>query len=273
MRSSLSSNLKTLCLSLAALAACAVWIGVQSATRAQVSPAEVRDTADIPRGVNLLVNPGFEEHGGVGTIPVGWEAVDEFVVTDTMAYTGWIAPRVETRIARVPPRNGRYMVGLDTQMMGVDTADSEHTLPRSGMYQTVRVPGKCRGTFSMHYNDIYSGAIGHVSAIRLGATVNDRNMKAIKLLRVGKNEHPPKWTGAPGIWSEPFFRVTEGLPSVHNPVSGWKRGEIEIILDVPDPAVDLTLWIGIFDNQSSTEIGYYRIDDAAFVLHEAGSPS
>jgi hypothetical protein len=39
--------------------------------------------------------------------------------------------------------------------------------------------------------------------------------------------------------------------------------------------VALTVWVGIFDNQDSTEVGYWRIDDAALVLRPpaASAPS
>lgn len=221
-----------------------------------------------PMGKNLLVNGDFEAHGGVGTIPDGWEAVDEYVVTDNLAYTGWVAPRVETRLAGYAPRNGRFMVGLDTEMMGVDTAGADYKLPRAALYQTLTVPGRCQGTFSIHYNDRYSGALSHIAAIRLAFTVNHSVMKKIVLPIVPKGHHPPPWEAVPDVWSDSFYRVTKELPFVHNPVSGWKLGEIEVAVDHGDEPVELTLWIGIFENQDSTEIGYYRIDDASFVLKE-----
>jgi hypothetical protein len=241
-----------------------VWPSGEDAHAVEASLADAR----WPAGKNLLANGGFEAHGGVGTIPDGWQAVDEYVVTDNLAYTGWVAPRVESMLAGIAPRNGQFMVGLDTEMLGVDTAGADFKLPRAALYQTVTVPGRCRGTFSIHYNDVYSTALSHVPAIRLAFTANHAEMRKIVLPIVPKGQHPPAWTSVPEVWSEPFYRVTKELPFVHNPVSGWKLGEIEVALDRGEDTVELTLWIGVFENQDSTEIGYYRIDDASFALRE-----
>lgn len=252
-------------LGLAAILPATLWTGRSHAQDRE--PTERASANDRwPLGKNLLVNGGFEAHGGIGTIPDGWQAVDEFVVTDTLAYTGWVAPRVEERIGGIDPRNGRYMAGLDTEMMGVDTAGADFRLPRAALHQTLTIPGRCRGTFSIHYNDMYSGALSHIAAIRLAFTVNHQVINRIVLPVVPKGQRPPPWEAVPDVWSESFYRVTKELPYVHNPVSGWKLGEIDVALDHEDETVELTLWIGIFENQDSTEIGYYRIDDAAFVL-------
>ncbi len=207
---------------------------------------------------NLLVNGGFEDNHGVGTIPTGWQVLDEH-----LEYFGWIAPRVEQRVAGIGPRTGRYMLALDTEMMGVDTNDQEFFVPRAAIFQTITVPGKTRGTFSVYYNDIGSTALGHVSATRLAYTIDNTEISTIKVAeppRAGAPAAPPR----PNTWSKSFYRVSQKLGQAPAATGDWTLASIPVLVDAGDKPVRLTLWIGIFDNQNSTEIGYWRFDDASF---------
>lgn len=227
----------------------------------------VADEPPPPVGKNLLVNGGFEEHNGLGTVPDGWHVVDEY-----FDYRGWVAPRVARRIGGVGPRTGRYFVGLDTEMLGVDTNRRESHIPRAALYQTITVPGRCAGTFSFFYNDLGSTALSHVSAIRLAYTVNESSISTIKAPEVQfetavvRPDQPIEWNEKPGYWSEPFYRVAQRLPDLQTAVGDWTFGSVRVVVDEGDDPVALTLWLGIFDRQGSTEIGYYRIDDVSFVL-------
>jgi hypothetical protein len=210
---------------------------------------------------NLLTNPGFEENSGTGTVPAGWHAIDE-----NFEYWGWIAPRAERRIGDVAPRSGRYMAGLDTEMMGVDTNGSDYLIVRSGLYQTITVPGKCRGTFSIFYSDLWSTALSHVAAIRLAYTIDDTDIRSIKTPVPKDNEKLPEQPPKPGLWSKSHYRVAQHLPHSQTAVGDWTPATLPVVVDTDRREVKLTLWIGVFENQSGTEIGYYRLDDASFVL-------
>ncbi len=214
---------------------------------------------------DLLINGGFEQHKGVGTIPAGWQALDE-----NLEFFGWVAPRVERSIGGVGPRTGRYMIGLATDMMGVDTNDRQYRLPRSAIFQTLTVPGGTRGTFSVYYNDLGSTALSHVSAIRLAYTIDNAEISTIKFPKELGSKPAAPGTG-PGLWSKPYFRVSQKLPSTQAAVGDWSLAAIPILVETDAPEARLTLWIGIFDHQNSTELGYYRIDDASFVI-DRGPP-
>ncbi|MBN2581951.1 MAG: hypothetical protein JXL80_02710 [Planctomycetes bacterium] len=211
--------------------------------------------------VNLLANGGFEQHDGIGTIPRHWQVLDE-----NFEYFGWIGPRVERQVSGILPRTGRFMVGLATDAMNVDTNDREYHIPRSAIYQTIAVPGRGRGTFAIYYNDFGSSALAHTSAIRLAYTISNDNPAHLRFPAAFSPE-PAKTK--PGIWSCPFFRVSQRLPHSQTAVGDWTRAAIPVRLDRPEPEIRLTLWIGIFDHQNSTELAYYRIDDASFTLAEA----
>jgi hypothetical protein len=241
---------------------------------------------------NLLVNGSFEQHSGVGTVPEGWQVVDEHA-----EYYGWIAPRVERRIGRILPRSGRYMIGLDTEMMGVDTRGKDYDTPRSAIYQTITVPGRTRGTFSIYYNDIGTTALSHLSAIHLAYTINHQEIQRIEIpLPLPQEEMAPPGEGAardpapasplsippgrrllpdgslpPDTWSRAFYRVSQQMPFAEDALGDWSLASIPVRVDADEPTVKLTLWIGIFDRQNSTERGYWRIDDAAFVLDRSSA--
>lgn len=216
-----------------------------------------------PAPTNLLANPGFERNRGVGTIPPHWHALDQ-----NFEYARWIAPRIERRIGDIGPRTGRYMVGLATDMLGVDTNDEEVHILRSALHQTITVPGRTRGTFSLYYNDLGSSALCHIAAIRLAYTVNTTDMTRIKFPASFNLESGPPTIG-PALWSKPFFRVSQQLPHSQTAVGDWSLASIPVVMDSSDAGVQLTLWIGIFENQRSTELGYYRIDDASFTVTPA----
>lgn len=209
---------------------------------------------------NLLKNPGFEENNGIGTVPAQWHAVDE-----NFEYWGWIGPRVEREIAGIAPRSGRYLVGLDTEMMGVDTNGSDYLIARSGLYQTIPVPGRCRGTFSVFYNDLRSTALSHVAAVRLAYTIDNTDIRSIKTPVSRNNEKLPEQPPGPGVWSKSHYRVGQHLEHSQTAIGDWTLATLPVIVDTDRQEVKLTLWIGIFENQSGTEIGYYRLDDASFV--------
>lgn len=209
---------------------------------------------------NLLRNPGFEEQAVEGAIPPGWQAVDE-----NFEYWGWIAPRVERKIGTVVARSGRFMAGLDTEMMGVDTNGTEYHIPRSALFQTVTVPGKTRGRFSIYYNDLGSSALSHVSALRLAYSVDHAEIRRIEF-PAGKGHKPDSGRLPQNLWSEPFFRVSQRLPTAYTAVGDWSFAAIDLVVNSNSQQVALTVWIGVFDHQNSTEIGYWRIDDAALIL-------
>jgi hypothetical protein len=233
--------------------------------------AEPANAADRPKAKphNLIVNGGFEEHHGIGTLPLGWHAVDENIATYGNCF-GWIAPRVERSIGGIGPREGRFLVGIDTEMQGLDTSEDQSRYPHCALYQTITLSGngagKVRGTFSIHYNDLGTTALAHLTMIRLSYTIDHTDMSRIEMPVTIKHERPDPHPGTPGIWSEPFFRVSQQLPYRIDVVGDWTRASIPVVVDTKGDDVKLTLWIGIFDSQSSAEIGYYRIDDAAFVL-------
>jgi hypothetical protein len=269
-----------------------VWLGVVALPVLLSLPAvsasqngKVPATPAAVASKNLLVNGGFEQHDGLGTIPHGWEAVDEH-----FGFFRWIAPRVERRIGDVGPRSGEFFAGLDTEKLGVNTSDKEGQICRAALYQTVMVPGRCRGRFSLYYNDLGSTALSHVSAIRLAYTVNsteiseirfpappqgqltadrqDGSAPALQTYRANEEQPTLKEDIAPAVWSEPWYRVSQKLPDSQTALGDWSPASIPVAVDAGDEPVRLTLWIGIFDHQHSTEIGYYRVDDASLVMSE-----
>jgi len=219
----------------------------------------VADRPPTP-GRNLLRNPGFEQHNGIGTIPTHWQAIDEHI-----DYFGWIAPRAERIVGNIGPRSGRYLAGLDLDMLGVDTNDKGYHIPRAALFQTVEGRGQSNGTFSLHYNDLESSALSHIAAIRLAYTVNHTAISDIRF-PADSSPEPTLETASPDIWSKPFFRVSQRLPHSQTAVGDWTRAAIPVVVKSTDERVRLTLWIGIFDHQNSTEVAYYRIDDASFVI-------
>ena len=251
-----SSRLKYVWLIAATAAAVMLWIPTRNAPHAAGEP--VGAAARAP--VDLLINGGFEQHDGLGTIPHGWEAVDEH-----FGFFRWIAPRVERRIGSVGPRSGRFFVGLDTEKLGVDTNDKDDPICRAALYQTIEVPGRCRGEFSLYYNDLGSSALSHVSAIRLAYTINSTEVSEIRY-PFRAHADPPAGGGVPAVWSPPWYRVSQTLPDTHTALGDWSPASIPVSVDAGDQPVRLTLWIGIFDHQHSTELGTYRVDDARFVL-------
>ncbi len=222
-----------------------------------------------PEPANLLRNGGFEENRGAGTVPDGWGFVDE-----TRDAVGWTAPRAERSIGGIGPRSGRFLAGCDTEMMGVDTNGKADDVPRSALFQTIRVPSGSRGIFSVYYNDIGSTALGHVSALRLAFTVNGAAIDSIRVPREVQGNRLGDGPGArgpspglrPGEWSRPFYRVSQRLSSNPQGRGDWTLASIPVAVGEQGGERALTLWIGIFDNQDSTEIGYWRIDDASFVI-------
>jgi hypothetical protein len=210
---------------------------------------------------NLLKNPGFEENDGIGAVPRDWQYIDE-----NFEYWGWVAPRTESEIGGIVPRSGRFMAGLDTEMLGVDTNGSDYLIVRSGLYQTITVPGKCRGTFSIYYNDMWSTALSHVACIRLACTIDNTDIRSIKTPLPNDNRKRGKQQPALGWWSKSHYRVAQHLPHSQTAIGDWTLATLPVVIDTDRKEVQLTLWIGIFENQSGTEVGYYRIDDASFVL-------
>lgn len=210
---------------------------------------------------NLLRNGGFEEHRGVGTIPDGWEVEDEL-----FDYSGWIAPRVERRIGALLPRTGRFMAGMDTEQMGVDSNGRDYETPRAAIRQTVTVTGPADGVFSIFFNDTGTSGLGYLSILRLAYTLDGTAIGDIRL----PEEKPGAVEHGPGLWSRRFHRVSQNLPGTLEATGDWTRASIPVRVEAAGP-VRLTVWIGIFDNQNSTEVGYWRIDDAALELLPAGT--
>lgn len=213
---------------------------------------------------NLLANGGFELHTGAGTIPRGWQVVDE-----NEGYFGWIAPRAQSAVAGVWPRSGQAMAACDTEAMGVDSNGRDDDTPRSAIFQTIAVPAGTRGVFSVYVNDIGSSALGHISAVRLGYTIGSEEIQRLAVpRRAGRSRDAPKRAAAEeareGAWSRPFFRVSQRLPYHREGIGDWAFASIPVAVPAGEGMARLTLWIGIFDLQNSTELGYWRLDDAAF---------
>lgn len=208
---------------------------------------------------NLLVNPGFEDNARIGHIPQGWRAVDE-----NEEYWGWVGPRVERRISEVIPRTGTFMVGLASEVMGVDTNGEDFFTPRSALYQTIRVPGRCRGVFSVYYNDLETELLGHASTTRLAYSVNhaDIHRITVPVSPQPSLEDEPR----PDFWSRKYFCVNQYQPLNYESTGDWTLIAMPVIVDTDEPEVDLTLWIGVFENQSGTAVAYWRYDDASFTL-------
>jgi len=207
---------------------------------------------------NLLVNGGFERNNGVGTIPFGWQADDEL-----FDYTGWVAPRVERRVGEIYPRTGRFMVGLDSELMGVDSNGMDYDRPRAALRQTVTVSGAAQGTFSVYFNDVGSTGLAYLSVIRLAYTIDSIDVRHIRVAE--RRPGAAVENSRPGVWSRPFHRVSQKLPGSRTALNDWTLASVPVVVAVAAP-VKLTVWIGIFDNQNSTEVGYWRIDDAVLVL-------
>jgi hypothetical protein len=223
--------------------------------------------ASAPAAVpsNLLVNGGFEQNNGEGTIPYGWRVDDEL-----FGYFGWIAPRVERRIGELWPRTGRFMAGLDSELMGIDSNGMDYDTPRAALRQTVTVTGPAQGTFSIYFNDIDSTSLAYISVIRLAYTIDSNDIGGIRVAERGADA--PAAKGRPGLWSRPFHRVSLKLEDSRTALGDWTKASIPVSVDAAKPA-RLTVWIGIFDNQNSTETGYWRIDDAALVLSVTTAPA
>ena len=204
---------------------------------------------------NLLINGGFEQNNGIGTIPLGWQVDDE--LSD---YFGWVAPRIERRIGEIWPRTGRFMAGLDTELMGVDIHGRDYDTPRAAIRQTVTVSGPVRGAFSVYFNDVGSTGLAYVSVIRLAYTIGSTDIRGIRLAESNPDAGPADVR--PGLWSKRFHRVSQRLPGSRTATSDWTLASIPVVVDSASP-VALTVWVAIFDNQDSTEVGYWRIDDAA----------
>lgn len=229
-------------------------------------PPETRGTDPEARtptaGENQLVNGGFEQNGGPGTVPVGWEADDEL-----FGYFGWIAPRAERRIGDLWPRTGRFMIGLDSEQMGIDSNGQDYDTPRAAIRQTVKLPGGARGVFSIYYNDIGSTGLAYISVIHLAYTIDSTD---IGMIHMPQKREPQGMLvkGEPGVWSRPFHRVSQKLPGSHTSTGDWTLASIPVTVPNGSKA-EVTVWIGIFDNQNSTEVGYWRIDDASLRLEPA----
>ncbi len=213
---------------------------------------------------NLLVNGGFELNAGEGTVPRGWQVVDEHA-----GYFGWIAPRVRAEVGGVRARSGRAMAACDTESMGVDSNGRDEETPRSALFQTIVVPAGTRGEFSLFYNDLGSSALGHISALRLGYTLDSEDIRSLSVVAAGADAGAAAEAARAGVWSRPFFRVSQRLPFHRGGAGDWARAAIPVALPAGEKPVRLTLWIGIFDNQNSTELGYWRLDDAVFRAVEA----
>lgn len=204
---------------------------------------------------DLLTNGGFEDNGGVGTIPTGWQALDE-----NAEYYGWVAPRAEQRIGEFGPRTGRFLAGLDTDRMGVDTNGMDYATPRCALHQTVRLPAGFRGEFSVFYNDSGSFGLAYVSVVRLAFTIDSTDIAAIRSVHLTQGR-----PGEAGVWSQAFHRVEQGLPNTYTALGDWTRAAIPVVVPPGQGDKQVTLWIGVFDYQNSTELGYWRLDDAALV--------
>ena len=165
------------------------------------------------------------------------------------------------------------MAACDTESMGVDSNGEDDDTPRSAIFQTIAVPAGTRGFFSVYVNDIGSSALGHISAVRLGYTLGSED---IRRLAVPPRGREPLDAPAPasageakeGAWSRPFFRVSESLPYHREGIGGWALASIPVTVPPGEGMARLTLWIGIFDLQHSTELGYWRLDDAAFRVED-----
>jgi hypothetical protein len=161
------------------------------------------------------------------------------------------------------------MIGLDSEQMGIDSHGQDYDTPRAAIRQTVKLPGGARGTFSVFYNDMGTTGLAYLSVIRLAYTINSTDVRSI---RTPPKRLPQAAAGKaePGVWSKPFHRVSHRLPLSHAALGDWTLGSLPV--DVPrGSAVELTVWIGIFDNQDSTEIGYWRIDDASLRLEPSAA--
>jgi hypothetical protein len=212
--------------------------------------------APVIAGPNLLVNGGFEQNNGVGTVPPGWDTDDEL-----FDYLGWIAPRIERQIGSVMPRSGRFMIGLDSEQMGIDSNGMDYDTPRAAIRQTISVPGGTDAEFQVFYNDVGSTGLAYISVIRLAYSINSTDVRAI---RMASKKTPAASTEAiqAGVWSRPFHRVSQQLSRSHHSTGDWTPASIRIRVP-PGQSVKLTVWIGIFDNQNGTEVGYWRVDDAS----------
>lgn len=217
-------------------------------------------------GENLLVNGGFERNGGVGTVPEGWKTVD-----GDGDYFGWVGPRAEQRLGGVGARSGRWFAGLDTEKMGVDSNGQEYAKPRSAICQTVEIPRGSNGIFRLYYNDEGTTSLAFLSVIRLGYTIDSDSISAFQgIVNEGPGEAPSR-SGA-GMWSQRFHRVGHDAHQNVESLGGWTLAELPVTVPPGEGKARLTLWIGVFDNQNSSELGYWRVDDASLVLTTASKP-
>lgn len=205
---------------------------------------------------NLLFNGDFEINQGPGTVPHGWQAVDECA-----GYEGWVAPRCELVCGEVLPFDGRWMVAVDTERMNVDTTGEDFATPRAALYQTIQVHRGVQGTFRVRYNDNGSSSGAWVSCLRLGYTVDDERISAIG---PPAEMAPPQESGnIPATrWGPALYKT-----SVDNGGTGdWTEAALPVVVPPGAGLANLTLWIGVFDNSSGDETGYWRVDAATFEL-------
>ncbi len=237
-------------------------------------------------GKDLLANGSFEENGGVGTIPYGWNALDEHA-----GYKGWVAPRAERWLGGIGPRSGKWLAGIDTERMAVDTNGKDYNTPRAALYQTIGVPRGITGTFRIFYNDIGSFGLSYVSTLRLAYTLDSEDIRSISSddrpwqrdrgtfggraatsrPRPGQSHQRSPRTGrssTPGRWGPLLHRVAKNLADSPTAIGNWAPGELRVVVPPGEGPVQLTLWIGVFDYQNSTERGYWRVDDASFVVDQ-----
>jgi hypothetical protein len=251
-------------------------LGLLAALSAGLLAAAFRDGEDPPRRAegtpNLLTNPGFEFSAVEGGIPQSWKVVDE-----NADYFGWIAPRAVSLSGNVRPRSGRFMAACDTESMGVDSNGEDYPTPRGALFQTISVPAGVQGTFSVYYNDLGSSALGHISSMRLGYTIESEEIGKLRVPTTERATDPVSIKADSAIreatWSRPFFRVSQRLPYHTDGIGDWALASIPVAVPEGSQGVRLSLWIGIFDQQNSTEVGYWRVDDASFRLEQGGAGS
>lgn len=202
-------------------------------------------TGEVSQRHNELVNGDFEIQAVAGTVPFGWKAWDE-----NAGYEHWMACRSERILAGVLPWRGEWMAAIDTDRIGVNTNGEDFGTPRAALYQTLELPRGTEGVFSLRYNDLGSTSGAWVSAIRLGCTIDSENLNDLTV---------PEAAKAPS-WSKPFYKT-----AVENGGKGdWTRAKIPVHIPPGEGNAKVTFWIGVFDNSSGTEIGYWRVDDARF---------
>ncbi len=200
------------------------------------------ETAQKP---NEIINGDFEIQPVRGTIPNGWKAWDE-----NAGYERWIACRSEQILAGVLPYHGEWMAAIDTDRMGVNTNGEDFGTVRAALYQTLEMPRGIRGVFRIRYNDLGSTSGAWVSGIRLGCTIDSEDLNDLAIPETGKT---PAWTRL-------YYKA-----AIENGGTGdWMTATLPVEVPPGEGNARVTLWIGIFDNSSGTEVGYWRVDDARF---------